>query len=55
MAERAWPGHAVREILGRYRQGSDSMLAMTNLSTTEAYEALIERHPRLMAGVKPPL
>lgn len=56
MAESGRSGHAVREILGRYRQGSGSMLSsVTNLSTTEAYEALIERHPELMAGVTPPL
>ena len=29
--------------------------SVTNLSTTDAYVALIERHPGLMEGVTPPL
>jgi glycosyltransferase involved in cell wall biosynthesis len=56
VAERGWRGHAVREILGRYRVSTDSMLgSITNLSSTDAYVALIERHPQLMSGVTPPL
>jgi hypothetical protein len=56
VAERGSRGHAVREILGRYRISDDSMLgSVTNLSSTDAYVALIERHPTLMTGVKPPL
>ena len=55
VAERGWRGHAVREIVGRYRVSTRSMLATTTgISGTDAYVALIERHPRLMAGVKPP-
>lgn len=56
VAERGWRGQAIREILARYRVADDSMLgSVTNLSSTDAYIALIERHPRLMQGVKPPL
>jgi hypothetical protein len=28
--------------------------SVSNISTTDAYRALIERAPRLMAGVEPP-
>ena len=56
VAERGWEGFSVREILGRYRVSAGSMLrSTTNLSMTEAYVALIERHPQLMAGIRPPL
>jgi glycosyltransferase involved in cell wall biosynthesis len=55
-ADRGWHGVAVRELLGRYRVSPGSMLgAVTSLSATDAYVALIDRHPQLMSGVAPPL
>jgi hypothetical protein len=48
-------GVHVKEILARYRASETSMLSLTKLSHTDAYAKLINRHPRLMAGLKPPL
>jgi hypothetical protein len=50
-------GHAalVPEILARYRVTKHSMLSLTNISSRSAVSVLIERYPRLMAGVEPPL
>lgn len=50
-------GHAVLvpEILARYRVTKHSMLSLTNISSRSAVSVLIERYPRVMAGVEPPL
>jgi len=40
----------VPELVGRYRVSGDSMLSITDLSTSAAWTALRERCPRLMAG-----
>ncbi len=42
-------GHAVlrREILGRYRVQSSSMISLTNLETTDAIAAMRSRYPHL--------
>jgi glycosyltransferase involved in cell wall biosynthesis len=48
-------GAYVPEIVARYRTTEHSMISLTNLSTAEAFSVLIERHPRLMAGMKPPM
>jgi hypothetical protein len=50
IADRGWRGRHVPQILARYRVSPDSMLSLTNFSTTAAIQAIIERHPRLMAG-----
>jgi glycosyltransferase involved in cell wall biosynthesis len=55
VAERGGHGAFVPEIVARYRVSDASMSAsLSDLSTASAYAALIERHPRLMAGVVPP-
>jgi glycosyltransferase involved in cell wall biosynthesis len=55
-AERGWQGHAVQEIVARYRASPTAMLgSVTDISLTDAFVALIERSPGLMRGVEPPL
>ncbi len=55
MAERGRRGVAVPELVARYRVSDHAMLrATTGLSRSVAMSVLIERHPRLMAGVLPP-
>ncbi len=54
IADRGWTGVHVPAILARYRASPSSMLSLTGLSLTSAYAALIERSPRLMAGIVPP-
>ena len=45
----------VPEILARYRVRGHSMLSITDISMRAAVSLLIERHPKLMRGVEPPL
>lgn len=54
IAERGDRGRQVPQILARYRASPTSMRSITNLSMAGALAAVIERHPRLMAGVAPP-
>ncbi len=55
VAESGGHGTFVPAVVARYRVSPASMSAgTTDLSTRAAYEALVERHPRLMAGVVPP-
>jgi glycosyltransferase involved in cell wall biosynthesis len=55
-AERGRRAVAVPEIVARYRVAPESMLrSVTTISNSEAFAVLIERHPRLMAGLEPPL
>jgi hypothetical protein len=55
IAERGGHGAFVPSIVARYRVSGRSMSAsIADLSTASAYEALVERHPALMAGVVPP-
>lgn len=55
LAEAGGHGSFVPAVVARYRVSPGSMSARTtDLSTRAAYEALVERHPRLMAGVVPP-
>jgi GT2 family glycosyltransferase len=49
VAERGWRGRHVPQILARYRVSPTSMISLTNFSLTTAIQAMIERHPRLMA------
>jgi hypothetical protein len=51
LAERGGRAAHVPEIVARYRLAAGSMLALTNLATREAREALAERSPKLFAGV----
>jgi hypothetical protein len=56
MAERGARGAWVPEVVARYRVSPKSMLrSVTEISNTDAFAALMERHPRLMAGLEPPL
>jgi GT2 family glycosyltransferase len=54
VAESGGQGKLVPQILARYRTSPASMQWTTNISTTAAVSALIERHPKLMEGVMPP-
>jgi glycosyltransferase involved in cell wall biosynthesis len=54
MAEAGRHGVFVAEIIGRYRVGHSSMISQTNLSTADAYAALIEHAPRVLAGLRVP-
>jgi hypothetical protein len=55
IAERGGHGVMVPEIVARYRSALTSMLSLTDISRRQAVALLIERHPRLMAGVQVPL
>ena len=44
----------VREVVARYRSTGFSMISLSNLSVADARAIIIERCPRLMAGVVPP-
>jgi GT2 family glycosyltransferase len=54
MAEAGKEGLLVPQMLARYRTSPASMQWTTNISTTAAVAALVERHPNLMEGVLPP-
>jgi len=54
VAEEELHGAFVPEVVARYRSSEHSMLSLTNISSTEAFSVLIERHPKFMAGVRPP-
>jgi hypothetical protein len=54
-AEAGNTGVFVPEIVARYRVSMHSMLSITNLSAQTVVSLLIERSPRLFAGVEPPL
>jgi GT2 family glycosyltransferase len=53
MAEAGKQGQLVPQMLARYRTSPASMQWTTNISTTAAVAALVERHPKLMDGVVP--
>jgi hypothetical protein len=54
-AERGLSGVRVAQVLARYRVSRHSMLSLTDLSWRTAVSVLVDRYPRLMAGVQPPL
>lgn len=54
LAEAGLRGAFVPEVVARYRSTEHSMLSLTNLSFTDAFSVLIERHPNVLAGVRPP-
>lgn len=54
IADRGFEGSHIPEILARYRCSPSSMLSITGISPTSAFAALIERSPRLLAGIMPP-
>ncbi len=54
LAESGGTGELVPEVVARYRVSRTSMLSLTNISETNALSVLIERYPRVMAGVDPP-
>ena len=54
MAEAGRHGVFVPEIIARYRVGHGSMISQTNLSTADAYAALVDHAPILLAGIRIP-
>jgi hypothetical protein len=54
MAEAGRYGVFVPEIIARYRVGHSSMISQTNISTSDAYAALLEHAPKLLSGVRIP-
>jgi len=54
MAEAGRHGVFVPEIIARYRVGHGSMISQTNLSTADAYAALVDHAPKLLAGIRIP-
>jgi hypothetical protein len=54
MAEAGRFGVFVPEIIARYRVGHSSMISETNVSTADAYAALVEHAPKLMSGLRIP-
>jgi hypothetical protein len=54
MAEAGRHGVFVPEIIARYRVGHSSMISQTNLSTFDAYAALVEHAPKLLADLRMP-
>lgn len=54
MAELGHHGVFVPQFVARYRVHETSMLSLTNLSGTDAFATLVQRYPRVMAGVRPP-
>jgi hypothetical protein len=55
VAEQGRYGIQLPSIVARYRSTRHSMLTLTDISSTQAVSILIERHPRVMEGVTPPL
>jgi glycosyltransferase involved in cell wall biosynthesis len=54
MAEAGRHGVFVPEIIARYQVGHSSMISLTNVSTADAYAALVDHAPKLMAGLRIP-
>lgn len=54
MAEDGRHGVFVPEIIARYQVGHSSMISLTNVSTADAYAALVDHAPKLMAGLRIP-
>jgi hypothetical protein len=54
LADAGLRGAFVPEVVARYRSTEHSMLSLTNLSYTDAFSVLIERHRNVLAGVRPP-
>jgi glycosyltransferase involved in cell wall biosynthesis len=55
IADRGLDGAQVAQPLGRYRASPSSMISLSGISLTTVVAALVERSPRLMAGVTPPM
>jgi hypothetical protein len=53
-AEAGLRGAFVPEMIARYRAGHSSMISITNLSLTDAFAALVEHAPKLMADLEIP-
>lgn len=52
LAESGGHGAFVPEIVARYRVGASSMLSFTNISTADAFGAVIEHAPELMRNIR---
>ena len=55
LAESGHHAAFVPEIIARYRTNQHSLQSLNHISATDAFSLLIERAPRLMAGMEPPL
>jgi hypothetical protein len=53
-AEAGRHGAFVPEMIARYRVDHSSMISQTNISTADAYAALVEHAPNLMEGLRIP-
>jgi hypothetical protein len=49
-AERGWRGVRVPEILARYRAAFHSMISVTNIDTTDAWNVLLDRFPDVLSA-----
>ncbi len=54
MAEAGRHAVFVPEIIARYRVGHSSMISQTNLSTGDAFAAVVDHAPTLLAGIRIP-
>jgi Glycosyl transferase family 2 len=54
MAEAGRHGLFVPQIVARYQVGHSSMISLTNVSTADAFAALVDHAPNLMAGLRIP-
>ena len=54
MAEAGHHGVFIPEIIARYRVGHSSMISQTNISTSDAFAAVVDHAPKLMAGIRIP-
>ncbi len=54
MAEAGRHGAFVPQIVARYRVGHSSMISLTNVSTADAFAALVDHAPKLMTGLRIP-
>jgi hypothetical protein len=54
IAEDGRSGAFVPEIIARYRVGHSSMISQTNFSTSDAFAALVDHAPKLLAGIRIP-
>jgi hypothetical protein len=54
LADKELRGAFLPEVVARYRTTEHSMLSVTNISFTDAFSILIERHRNVLAGLRPP-
>ncbi len=54
-AQRGWRGVQVPEVIGRYRVLGHSMIALTNIDSSEAWTAVARKYPFLMSPADAPV